>query len=113
MEKVARAAARASKATGAPISCHTLATDELGTPLMEIDPCSDARYDFNGVALHDGATSDLHRFEVRREETGYVVSFEELILGACRNGATEDCSPAGEELRIPVPKGTLPSSFGE
>ncbi|MCA9848252.1 MAG: hypothetical protein H6674_05230 [Dehalococcoidia bacterium] len=36
MEKVARAAARASKATGAPISCHTLATDELGTPLMEI-----------------------------------------------------------------------------
>ena len=78
-----------------------------------VDPCSDARYDFNGVALHDGATSDLHRFEVRREETGYVVSFEELILGACRNGATEDCSPAGEELRIPVPKGTLPSSFGE
>lgn len=36
MEKVARGAARASKATGVPISCHTLATDELGTPLMDI-----------------------------------------------------------------------------
>jgi phosphotriesterase-related protein len=36
LERTARAAARAAKATGVPISCHTLATDELGTPLLDI-----------------------------------------------------------------------------
>lgn len=36
LEATARAAARAAKATGIPISCHTLARDELGTPLLDI-----------------------------------------------------------------------------
>jgi phosphotriesterase-related protein len=36
LEKTARAAARAAKAAGVPISCHTLAADELGTPLLDI-----------------------------------------------------------------------------
>jgi phosphotriesterase-related protein len=35
-EPVARAAARASKKTGVPISCHTLATARLGEPLLDI-----------------------------------------------------------------------------
>ena len=36
LERTARAAARAAKAAGVPISCHTLASDELGTPLLDI-----------------------------------------------------------------------------
>ena len=36
LEATARAAARAATATGIPISCHTLARDELGTPLLDI-----------------------------------------------------------------------------
>jgi len=36
LERTARGAARAAKAGGVPISCHTLAFDELGTPLLDI-----------------------------------------------------------------------------
>lgn len=36
LERTARAAARAAKAGGVPISCHTNAADELGTPLMDL-----------------------------------------------------------------------------
>jgi phosphotriesterase-related protein len=36
LERTARAAARAAKAGGVPISCHTLAADRLGLPLMDI-----------------------------------------------------------------------------
>ena len=36
LEKTARAAARAARAGGVPISCHTRALDELGTPLLDI-----------------------------------------------------------------------------
>lgn len=77
------------------------------------DPCSDARYDFEGVALHPGATGDMHRLDVRREVTGYVVSFEEFVLGTCRNDATEGCSPDGEPVRRAIPKGTLSEDFGQ
>ncbi|MEX0683397.1 MAG: hypothetical protein WD472_08065 [Dehalococcoidia bacterium] len=36
LECMARAVARAAKASGTPISCHTLATDEQGIPLLDI-----------------------------------------------------------------------------
>ena len=36
LEKAARGAARASRATGVPITCHTRASDELGLPLLDI-----------------------------------------------------------------------------
>src|SRR5581483_9378872 len=36
LERTARAAARAAKAAGVPITCHTRAVDELGTPLLDI-----------------------------------------------------------------------------
>ena len=77
------------------------------------DPCSEARYAFDGAALHEGATSNLHQLDVVREVTGYVVNFEEVILGACLNGATEGCSPAGEAVRRAMPKGFLPADFGD
>ncbi len=77
-----------------------------------VDPCSDARYAFDGTALHVGATRDLHRLDVVREVTGYVVSFEEFTLGTCRNGATEGCSIEGEPIRRPLPKNELTEDFG-
>lgn len=77
------------------------------------DPCSEARYGFDGGALHASATSNLHRLDVVREVTGYVVSFEEIILGACLNGASNGCSPAGETVRRALPKGYLPADFGQ
>jgi phosphotriesterase-related protein len=36
LEKLARGAARAAKAAGVPISCHTLAADRLGIPLLDL-----------------------------------------------------------------------------
>ncbi len=77
-----------------------------------VDPCSDARYAFDGRALHDGATRNLHRFPVRREVTGYVVNFEEITLGECRGENLEGCSPPGESVTRDVPGGQLPSDFG-
>jgi hypothetical protein len=76
------------------------------------DPCSDARYDFDGTALHEDATRDLHRFAVRREANRYVVTFEELTLGACRGDHTEGCSGPGPVERRSVPRGMLPADFG-
>ncbi|MGE3960286.1 MAG: hypothetical protein AB7F65_01225 [Dehalococcoidia bacterium] len=78
-----------------------------------VDPCSDARYDFQGVALHPDATRDLDRLDVVRETTGYVVSFEEVLLGICRGGATEGCSPGSAEVRLDMPKNGLPADFAD
>lgn len=76
------------------------------------DPCSDARYAFNGAALHAGARSNLHELDVTREITGYVVNFEAITLGLCLGDATEGCSPPGEVIRRAMPRGFLPDDFG-
>jgi len=58
LEKTARAAARAAKRTGVPISCHTKATDELGTPLLDI--FEDEGLDLGAVTIgHSNDTSDM------------------------------------------------------
>jgi hypothetical protein len=77
-----------------------------------VDPCSEARYAFDGHALHDGATRDLHRFPVRREVTSYVVNFEEMTLGACRGSNITGCSPTMPGITLEVPGGLLPREFG-
>lgn len=77
-----------------------------------VDPCSEARYAFDGRALHDGATRDLHQFPVRREVTGYVVNFEEITLGECRGDNVQGCSPPGQPVMRDVPRGLLPPDFG-
>lgn len=82
-----------------------------GVTGLFIDPCSSARYAFDGRAVHDGASRDLHRFAVRRDAVGYVVNFETMTLGTCR-GATDGCSPAGSPQVRDVPSGTLPPEFG-
>jgi phosphotriesterase-related protein len=58
LERAARAAARAAKATGVPISCHTLAADELGTPLLDI--FEDEGLDLRAVTIgHSNDSRDL------------------------------------------------------
>jgi phosphotriesterase-related protein len=58
LEKTARGAARAAKAAGVPISCHTRAVDELGTPLLDI--FEDEGLDLRAVTIgHSNDTKDL------------------------------------------------------
>lgn len=58
LERTARGAARAAKAAGVPISCHTAAVDELGTPLLDI--FQDEGLDLRAVTIgHSNDTSDL------------------------------------------------------
>ncbi|MEX1022265.1 MAG: hypothetical protein WD058_03865 [Dehalococcoidia bacterium] len=76
-----------------------------------VDPCSDARYAFDGRALHEGAASDLHRLDVRRESTSYVVEFKEVTLGACRGAEQVACSPPGAEVTRRIPSGALAEDF--
>ena len=58
LERTARAAARASKAAGVPISCHTRAVDRLGTPLLDI--FEDEGLDLRSVTIgHSNDTGDL------------------------------------------------------
>jgi phosphotriesterase-related protein len=58
LEKCARGAARAAKAAGVPISCHTRAVDELGTPLLDI--FEDEGLDLRAVTIgHSNDTADL------------------------------------------------------
>lgn len=101
-----------SPESGCSIHWEALAS-EGGVRGNYVDPCSDARYAFDGTALHPGARSDLHRLDVTREVSGYVVSFEEVTLGACRGEATSACSAGGEPVRLRMPGSALPEDFGE
>lgn len=68
--RTARGAARAAKTAGVPISCHTLATDELGTPLLDI--FEEEGLDPRAVTIgHSNDTTDL-----------------DYLLGIARRGAT-------------------------
>jgi hypothetical protein len=91
------------------------ATHYEGVTGVFVDPCSEARFAFDGVALHPGAARDLHRLDVRREANSYVVSFEVLTLGLCRDAHTPEdgaCSPAGAPVTRTVPKTELGEDFG-
>ena len=72
LERAARAAARAAKATGVPVSCHTLAADELGTPLLDI--FEDEGLDLRAVTIgHSNDTADesyLQRMAARGATLG-------------------------------------------
>lgn len=59
LERTARAAARTSKACGIPITCHTLAIDELGTPLLDI--FEDEGMDLRAVTI--GHSNDATNME--------------------------------------------------
>lgn len=58
LERTARGAARAAKVAGVPITCHTRAVDELGTPLLDI--FDDEGLDLRAVTIgHSNDTRDL------------------------------------------------------
>jgi phosphotriesterase-related protein len=82
LEKTARAGARAAKAGGVPLTCHTRAGDRLGTPLLDIfedegldlaavtightNDSNDLEY-IRGLAAR-GANVGLDRFSMRHDE---------------------------------------------
>lgn len=76
-----------------------------------VDRCSAARYDMDGIALHEGATRDLHRFAVTRTALNYVVAMETVRLGACRTADATGCARPGEAVEVNVPKDALPAGF--
>lgn len=105
LERTARAAARAAKATGTPISCHTLATAELGTPLLDIfddeglDPRAvtighsndsrDIEY-LKGLAAR-GATIGLDRYSMRYPDEERVRRAELALILARAGYAEQVC----------------------
>lgn len=104
LERTARAAARAAKATGVPITCHTRAVDGLGTPLLDI--FADEGLDLAAVTIgHSNDTQDmsyltslaarganvgLDRFFSR--EPDYVAQRGEVAMGMIRAGYAEQIS---------------------
>lgn len=70
LERTARGAARAAKAAGVPISCHTLASDQLGTPLLDL--FEDEGLDPRAVTI--GHSNDSHDMD--------------YLLGLAARGAT-------------------------
>ena len=113
LEKTARGAARAAKATGVPITCHTRAADELGTPLLDL--FTEEGLDLRAVTIghsndsqdqnylqslaRRGATVGLDRFFATRED--YVAQRGGVALGLAKAGFAEqvclghDATPAG------------------
>ena len=70
LETTARAAARAAKAAGVPISCHTRAVDQLGTPLLDL--FEEEGLDLRAVTIgHSNDTDDI-----------------DYLVGLARRGAT-------------------------
>jgi phosphotriesterase-related protein len=78
-ETVARAAARASKKSGLPVSCHTLATACLGEPLLDI-------FEEEGVPPgavyigHSNDTSDVD-YLLRLAKRGAVIGMDRYFAG--------------------------------
>ena len=74
LERIARAAARAAKAAGVPISCHTLAAQELGTPLLDI--FEDEGLDLRAVTIgHSNDSADLSYLQ-RIADRGALVGLD-------------------------------------
>lgn len=98
LEKTARAAARASRAGGVPISCHTRAADGLGTPLLDI--FEDEGLDLRAVTI--GHTNDS-------DDIDYVA-------GVAKRGATVgldrfSAARGAEELARRSWRGAAPSRY--
>jgi phosphotriesterase-related protein len=78
LERTARAAARAAKAGGVPISCHTLAARELGTPLLDI--FEDEGLDLRAVTIgHSNDTDDMSYLQ-RIAGRGAIVGLDRYTL---------------------------------
>lgn len=102
LERCARGAARAAKAAGVPISCHTLASDELGTPLLDI-------FDDEGVdpaAVTIGHSNDATDLDYLRRIAGRGAN-----LGFDRYGGVREESE--NVRRAALAKAMFESGFGD
>ena len=80
MERAARGAARAAKAAGVPISCHTLARDELGEPLLDI--FEDEGLDLRAVTIgHSNDSTDLS-YLLRIAARGATIGLDRYFAAA-------------------------------
>ena len=137
LERAARGAARAAKAAGVPITCHTLATDQLGMPLLDL--FEDEGLDLRAVTIghsndtadmfylrslaERGATVGLDRFFLATEQ--YVTQRSAVALAMVQSGYAEqtclshDGSPYGRyggrpvgdpnpDVWLPVPNAEVP-----
>jgi len=98
LEKTARAAARASKATGVPISCHTRAVDELGTPLLDIFQAEGL--DLRAVTIGHSNDTEDQRYLQSLAQRGAVVGLDRFFATrddyvAQRGGIARDLIKAG------------------
>lgn len=102
LERCARGAARAAKAAGVPISCHTLATDELGTPLLDL--FEDEGLDLAAVTIgHSNDTTDLD-YLTRIAARGANLGFD-------RYGGVRD--EAENARRAALAKAMFDAGYGE
>jgi phosphotriesterase-related protein len=95
LERTARAAARAAKATGVPVSCHTLATDELGTPLLDI--FEDEGLDLRAVTIGHSNDSADESYLQRIAARGAMLGLDRYFS---RAGEEEMARRAGLALRL-------------
>ncbi|MDA0269408.1 MAG: hypothetical protein O2798_00275 [Chloroflexi bacterium] len=82
-----------------------------GVTGLYVDRCSESRYTPAGVALHEGAQRDLHRFAAEQREAEYVVSVSRYLLAACRAEGAVACAPDGALIDRKMPSGFLPPDF--
>jgi phosphotriesterase-related protein len=95
LERVARAAARAAKAAGVPVSCHTLAADELGTPLLDI--FEDEGLDLRAVTIGHSNDSADESYLTRILGRGAVAGLDRYFS---RAGEEEMARRAGLALAL-------------
>jgi phosphotriesterase-related protein len=95
LEHVARAAARAAKAAGVPVSCHTLAADELGTPLLDI--FEDEGLDLRAVTIGHSNDSADESYLKRIVARGAVAGLDRYFS---RAGEEEMARRAGLALAL-------------
>ncbi len=79
LEKCARGAARAAKAAGVPITCHTRARDEQGTPLLDI--FEDEGLDLRAVTIGHSNDSDDLDYVRGLAERGATVGLDRFLHG--------------------------------
>lgn len=92
LERTARGAARAAKAAGVPISCHTRAVDELGTPLLDL--FEDEGMDLRAVTIgHSNDTADLEYLR-RLLARGATVGLDRFFAQAPEEERVRRCALA-------------------
>ena len=77
LQRAARGAARAAKSAGVPISCHTLAADQLGVPLLDI--FEDEGLDLRAVTIGHSNDTDNLLYLTRLAERGATVGFDRFF----------------------------------